>query len=86
VGWNTFGNVATGAAVGALTGAIVATGVGLVAGLATDALAAGFTAVWGTNAAVGTATRGRLSIRRLRLGLRLMGLIVLGAILVVGVI
>jgi RHS repeat-associated protein len=59
-GWNTFGNVATGAAVGALTGAIVATGVGLVAGLATDALAAGFTAVWGTNAAVGTATAGAI--------------------------
>jgi RHS repeat-associated protein len=55
-GWNTIGNVATGAAVGAVAGAIVASGVGLVAGLATNALAAGFTAVLGAEAIAGTAT------------------------------
>jgi RHS repeat-associated protein len=42
-GWNTFGNVLKGAAVGAVTGAVVASGVGL--------LAAGATAAFGTSVA-----------------------------------
>jgi RHS repeat-associated protein len=59
-GWNTFGNVAKGAAVGALAGGLIGSGVGLVAGFATDALAAGFTTVLGANTALGTATAGAI--------------------------
>jgi RHS repeat-associated protein len=55
-GWNTFGNVLKGAAVGAVVGAAISVG---LAG-ATNVLAAGFQAVLGAETALGVATAGTI--------------------------